>query len=142
MKAVVRKNLSSGKFELVVNDEVKSTSVSWGHWEYHLSRGTLSKKLTALGVDSVSYEGFTPEPSKPRKPRVAKANVLPATPETPAVTPSPVETPPVLTPADVTEATAAATDELVKQVAAPKPARKLVKQPKAKAGASMSSRKK
>ena len=48
-------------FELVVNGNIVAHSKNWGHWNYHLKRGSLPKKLQTFGIEEFKYVGFVPE---------------------------------------------------------------------------------
>lgn len=56
-------------FDLVVEvngiKETISTSKNFGHWQYHLNRGTLSKAVAKYGIQKFVYVGFAPDEPPP-----------------------------------------------------------------------------
>lgn len=71
MEAQVVFNPSNGLFDLVIEidgiKKVLSTSKSYGHWQYHFNRGTLSKSLSQYKIDSFVYVGFVPSVKTPKE---------------------------------------------------------------------------
>lgn len=65
MEAQVIYNSDTCLYDLVIKinnqPEKISTSKNYGHWQYHLNRGTLSKSIARYGITEFVYLGFTPD---------------------------------------------------------------------------------
>jgi hypothetical protein len=71
MEAQVVFNALTSLFDLIIeingSKQTLSSSKSYGHWQYHFNRGTLSKSVAKYGVNSFVYVGFTPDAPPPTK---------------------------------------------------------------------------
>jgi hypothetical protein len=69
MEGQVVFNFITKLFDLIVEingqKETISTSKNFGHWQYHLNRGTLSKAVAKYGITRFVYVGFTPNEPPP-----------------------------------------------------------------------------
>lgn len=62
MEAHIVFNANTSLFDLIIEingiKETISTSKNYGHWQYHLNRGTLSKSVAKYGISTFVYIGF------------------------------------------------------------------------------------
>ena len=71
MEATVELNPGTKLYDLIVNGQTISTSKNYGHWQYHLNRGSLSKAIAKFNITSFVYVGFEPKPDEPKPEPVA-----------------------------------------------------------------------
>lgn len=80
MEAEVVFNPTTHLYELTIEIDgtrtVVSASKSWGHWEYHFKRGTLSKSVKKFGVDSFKYVDLPSPTAVPVSPVALEETII------------------------------------------------------------------